>query len=141
MCKIKCKTGEENLMQISNVNSNGYMTTHINKYGDLIEYNKEVYTETTSKILFCKNCREFYGYYELLYMGAMDDCIEIDTISIDKVFDELSDKFLHIPECINFKVLKEVFSILKIDFKRATRAIAYNVVYKEKPAIHVFEPN
>lgn len=138
MCKINCKSCNGDLIEISNVESSGYMDRHTDRFGNIIVYNNEVYAKITSKILFCKECREFYNYDAQLYNGEMKNWIELYRVDVKDVFKELSEKFIHIPECIDFKALKEVFAVLKVDFDRATKAIAYNVVYTDKPFIPMF---
>lgn len=139
MCKTKCIECKECLIEISSIKKDGQLEGHINKFGDLVMYNKTVSAKSYTNISFCKTCKVFYDSFELEYEDTTKDYFAMDVITLDIALSMLSDILLYNPECINFKNLKEVFSILKIDSDKAIKSIAYNIVNKDKPSIDIID--
>ncbi|MBQ8997126.1 MAG: hypothetical protein IJ086_15335 [Clostridium sp.] len=139
MCNLKCSKCKESVIEITNIDISGESTGHINSFGHIVEYEKTIHTQGTKRILFCKDCREFYDYFEVLYPEGMEDYIKMDNISLNVALKRISEIFSYAPEYIDFKALREVFSLLNVDLRQVTKTIAYNIVSSDKPTINIHE--
>lgn len=142
MCIYCSKCKDKKLIEISSVGKVDYSEDDVvvdDGYGnEIVKCVGRLHGRNT-KTLFCYNCKSFFEYYygpENIDTKEYYECLE--RIDIEELSTYLSDIFIHSPECINFKELKRIFSILKLDFEKITTSIAYNIVNYNKPSLDIF---